>query len=142
MGNQGSNRRTRYCTGDSEANVYTPDELEFMRAMDAFKREQRQPFPTLAETLAVLKSLGYAKPAAASTAKMPSRKGRIRKRDEVQINDRGSLRNREVGRVVDFKRDGPGKPVRYSVQFADGLVNGFRLEALELVRRREQCQRL
>jgi phosphoglycolate phosphatase-like HAD superfamily hydrolase len=41
---------------------YSPLELEFLKAIDAYKREQRRPFPTCAEVLAVLKSLGYRKP--------------------------------------------------------------------------------
>lgn len=39
----------------------TAAEVEFGRAMDRFRREQRRPFPTCAETLAVLLSLGYRK---------------------------------------------------------------------------------
>ncbi len=40
---------------------YTDDELEFMRAMDRYKRENRRPYPTLSEVLEVLISLGYRK---------------------------------------------------------------------------------
>jgi hypothetical protein len=39
----------------------TADELEFGRAMDAYKRDYRRPSPAWSEVLAVLKSLGYAK---------------------------------------------------------------------------------
>lgn len=39
----------------------TGDELEFGKAMDRWKRENRQPFPTCSEVLAVAKSLGYRK---------------------------------------------------------------------------------
>lgn len=38
---------------------YTADEVEFMLAMDNYKRENRRPYPTGAEVLHVLKSLGY-----------------------------------------------------------------------------------
>ncbi len=41
--------------------VYTPEEMEFIKAMDLYKREKRRPFPTLREILKVLKSLGYSK---------------------------------------------------------------------------------
>lgn len=41
---------------------YTDDELAFMQAMDRYKRENRRPFPTWREVLAVLTSLGYHKP--------------------------------------------------------------------------------
>lgn len=41
---------------------YTDDEREFMVTLDRWKRQNRKPFPTCCEVLAVLKSLGYAKP--------------------------------------------------------------------------------
>lgn len=40
---------------------YTPDEVEFMLAMDRYKRVNRRPFPTWHEVLGVLVSLGYRK---------------------------------------------------------------------------------
>lgn len=43
---------------------YSPDQLEFMQAYDSFRQTTGRRFPTLCETLEVLKSLGYAKPAA------------------------------------------------------------------------------
>lgn len=41
----------------------TPDELEFLKAMDAYKRKNSRPFPTWREVLDVLRSLGYRKAA-------------------------------------------------------------------------------
>jgi hypothetical protein len=38
---------------------YTADEIEFMRAMDEYKRKAGRQFPTWSEVLEVLKSLGY-----------------------------------------------------------------------------------
>ena len=38
---------------------YTPEEIEFMRAMDEYKRRAGRQFPTWSEVLEVLKSLGY-----------------------------------------------------------------------------------
>ena len=38
---------------------YTNDEIEFMKAMDQYKRDNRRPFPTWSEVLEVLHSLGY-----------------------------------------------------------------------------------
>ena len=38
---------------------YRPDEVEFMKAMDRYKRENRRPFPTWSEVLEVMRSLGY-----------------------------------------------------------------------------------
>lgn len=40
---------------------YTNDEIEFMRAMDLYKRANRRPFPTWSEVLEVLRALGYRK---------------------------------------------------------------------------------
>lgn len=38
---------------------YSPDELEFMRAMDQYKRTSGRMFPTCSEILEVLRTLGY-----------------------------------------------------------------------------------
>ncbi len=40
---------------------YSMDEVEFMRAMDDYKRRSGRPFPTWSEVLEVLVSLGYRK---------------------------------------------------------------------------------
>jgi len=40
---------------------YTPEEIEFMTAMDKYRRENGRPFPTWSEVLEVLRSLGYVK---------------------------------------------------------------------------------
>jgi hypothetical protein len=40
---------------------YTGDEIEFMRAMDEYKRYNHRPFPTWSEVLEVLRALGYRK---------------------------------------------------------------------------------
>ena len=40
---------------------YTEDELEFMRALDEYKRNSRRMFPTCSEVLEVIRSLGYVK---------------------------------------------------------------------------------
>ena len=37
------------------------DELEFIRAIEEFKRQNDQPFPSWSEVLLVLKRLGYEK---------------------------------------------------------------------------------
>lgn len=42
---------------------YNVDEIEFMQAMDAYKRSSGRMFPTCSEILEVVKSLGYMKPA-------------------------------------------------------------------------------
>jgi len=38
---------------------YTPDEIEFMKAIDRYRRENGRPFPTWSEVLEVLRALGY-----------------------------------------------------------------------------------
>lgn len=40
---------------------YSSGEIEFMRAMDDYKRKSGRPFPTWSEVLEVLTSLGYRK---------------------------------------------------------------------------------
>lgn len=40
---------------------FTEDEIEFMLALDRYKREARRPCPTWAEVLAVAKALGWRK---------------------------------------------------------------------------------
>jgi hypothetical protein len=40
---------------------YTPDEIEFMSAMDSYKRSSGRMFPTCSEVLEVITSLGYEK---------------------------------------------------------------------------------
>ena len=40
---------------------YTEAEVEFMMAVDAWKRQHQKPNPTWSEILAVLRSLGYSK---------------------------------------------------------------------------------
>jgi hypothetical protein len=40
---------------------YTPAEIEFMTAMDKYRRDSGRPFPTWSEVLEVVISLGYQK---------------------------------------------------------------------------------
>jgi hypothetical protein len=40
---------------------YTPEEVEFMNAMDEYKRRNGRMFPTCSEVLEVIKALGYEK---------------------------------------------------------------------------------
>lgn len=46
---------------------YSGNEVEFMRAMDDYKRKSGRPFPTWSEVLEVLISLGYRKVAEPAT---------------------------------------------------------------------------
>ena len=40
---------------------YSNDEIDFMKAMDQYKRDNRRPFPTWSEVLEVLRAMGYRK---------------------------------------------------------------------------------
>ena len=55
---------------------YTPEEVEFMNALDQYKRTSGRMFPTCSEVLEVIRALGYVKgqmaPAALSPAAEPS----------------------------------------------------------------------
>jgi hypothetical protein len=50
---------------------YTPEEVEFMGAMDGYKRRSGRMFPTCSEVLEVLKSLGYEKRSETAPAGLP-----------------------------------------------------------------------
>jgi hypothetical protein len=43
---------------------YSDDEVEFMNALDLYKRKSGRMFPTCSEVLEVIRGLGYAKPTA------------------------------------------------------------------------------
>lgn len=43
---------------------YAPEELEFMRALEAYKRASGRMFPTCSEILEVVRTLGYVRPTA------------------------------------------------------------------------------
>lgn len=47
--------------GIDDEHLYAPDELEFLKAMDQYKRDNRRPFPTWSEVFAVFTGLGYRK---------------------------------------------------------------------------------
>lgn len=40
---------------------FTDDEIEFMKAVDQYKRDNHRPFPTWSEVLMILRALGYEK---------------------------------------------------------------------------------
>ena len=49
---------------------YSDEEIEFMRAMDEYKRRSGRQFPTWSEVLEVIRSLGYRQVAEASDIQM------------------------------------------------------------------------
>ncbi len=57
------NRRRQIDPTTCERN-YTPEEIEFMKALEAYKRNSGRMFPTCSEILEVLRGLGYQKSAA------------------------------------------------------------------------------
>lgn len=52
---------------------YSLDEVEFMNAMDTYKRRSGRPFPTWSEVLEVVRSLGYRKVEATTEIVIKSR---------------------------------------------------------------------
>ena len=50
-----------YFCEEVHASTMTDDQWEFAKAMERFKRDNHRPFPTVADALAVAKSLGYSK---------------------------------------------------------------------------------
>ena len=50
---------------------YQPEEVEFMKAIDDYKRRSGRPFPTWSEVLEVLRDLGYRKVAEPSQTYTP-----------------------------------------------------------------------
>ncbi|MEN6452424.1 MAG: hypothetical protein ABFC96_18200 [Thermoguttaceae bacterium] len=51
---------------------YTSEEIEFMGAMDSYKRRSGRMFPTCSEVLEVIRSLGYEKPITIETPVTPT----------------------------------------------------------------------
>ncbi len=51
----------RGMTADANLAQYTDDEVEFLKAMDQYKREKQRPNPAWHEVLSVLIGLGYRK---------------------------------------------------------------------------------
>ncbi len=45
---------------------YSNDEIEFMKAMDEYKRKSGRMFPTWSEVLEVVRALGYERPTKAN----------------------------------------------------------------------------
>ena len=62
-------RRRRLIDPTTCDRPYTHDDIEFMNAMDLYKRDCHRPFPTFHDVLEVLRALGYRK--VAERRKMP-----------------------------------------------------------------------
>lgn len=61
LGTKFQQQRRRQIDPSTCEREYTEDELEFMRALDDYKRASGRKFPTCSEILEVIKSLGYMK---------------------------------------------------------------------------------
>ncbi len=48
-------------TTEAEAEVQSEETLEFIRAIDEYRRMKNRPFPTWTEVFGILRSLGYRK---------------------------------------------------------------------------------
>ena len=63
---RGKVKRRRLIDPATCQRLYTPDDIQFMKAMDQYKRDNRRPFPTWSEVLEVLHALGYRRVAEAT----------------------------------------------------------------------------
>lgn len=78
-------RRSERRTGERRRQIdpttcerdYDADELEFMAAIDEYKREFCRPFPTWSEVLEVVKSIGYRKVAERSVIPLNRNKANL-----------------------------------------------------------------
>lgn len=100
---------------------YTPDEVEFLLAMDAYKRRRDRPYPTWREVLAVARSLGYRKVEEAGPMPRP-----VEGRGPKHIGEPGGWANREsrerkTARALKGE-GGPGSGARKRGQAADGTA--------------------
>lgn len=48
-------------TRDKDEKIYTPEEFEFLKAMDFYKRHYHRPNPDCKDVLTVIRALGYTK---------------------------------------------------------------------------------
>jgi hypothetical protein len=72
---RGPGRRRSDDRRSAEEGEMSDEQLEFVLAIDTYKRLNNRPFPTWTEVLEVVKQLGYRK-VAASTIKLPNNNGR------------------------------------------------------------------
>ncbi len=65
---------------------YSDDEIEFMQAMDAYKRANGRMFPTCSEILEVVRSLGYSRLGEASAPSQPVNEGSLDFEAEAEMD--------------------------------------------------------
>jgi hypothetical protein len=54
-------QRRKGLMATSDLETYADDELEFLKAVEKYRREKSRPFPTNTELLGILKGLGWRK---------------------------------------------------------------------------------
>jgi hypothetical protein len=72
---------------------YTEDEVEFMNAIDDYKRKSGRMFPTCSEVLEVVRGLGYVKSSASPTPTLPQ--------NGFQLSPVGTLGSEETAPLSD-----------------------------------------
>ena len=65
---------TQYRAGARHINEYplTPDEMEFINAINAYREKYSRPFPTWSEVLHIARALGYGKPGDETSPRPPT----------------------------------------------------------------------
>lgn len=88
---------------------YTPEEIEFMKALDEYKRSSGRMFPTCSEILEVLKKLGYEKrpQPAAQPAATGSRFDPDENTPAVEAPPPSAAPNPSPGSTAEGPREGP-----------------------------------
>ncbi len=76
--------RSRYLENYPGADM-TPDEWEFLKAMERFQRENHRRYPTFREVLFVLESLGYRKAKPETPPPVPPRPEEGRKTEATPL---------------------------------------------------------
>ncbi|HLW67830.1 MAG TPA: hypothetical protein VKS79_21105 [Gemmataceae bacterium] len=56
-----ADRSPKAAYSSTNGDGFTDEEVEFLKAMERYKREHHRPFPTWREVLLVVESLGYRK---------------------------------------------------------------------------------
>ena len=90
------------------SNTSSEDEIEFLRAMDEYKRTNRRPFPTWSEVLGVLRTLGYGKTEQPSPSADPQPDLRLLCSTLLEERDQQQMTIAELRRENKFLRSNIG----------------------------------
>ncbi len=86
---------------------YSGDEIEFMQAMDAYKRSSGRMFPTCSEILEVVRALGYARPSGMTRQSPSSKRLLHRPPNLLPCRKTSTTRSRMTGPDVPVERSLP-----------------------------------